>query len=542
MLSERQTGRCALVFPPLWYFPAVPADLTHTAGALVARGHTVQTIDLSARTHRTLVGERAAWRALRDPTTYPDTLLDACLAWWTSCRRIPTAARYRPRTLTLPRDGLGDVQDDVVRGRAAALDPDRNPAFGLLDRTARALAADAPDVVGLALVHPDQKPQVPALAALLRRHGYTGTVVIYGSLEDVLAPSDFAPDLVGLPEPHAIFEHVDAVITGEAESALAALLEGLTPVPNAIWPDATELPPRHVENLANAAAPDFSGIDPDDYPTPRPVVDLRLGRGCPWARCAFCAIQAHQSGYRAGPVERVVQAMEDAHARLGTTHFRIRDDLVTPVQLRALSEPLRERAGRWTWMARSRFEPGLSRAILQSARAAGLSELWMGLESGSERVRDFMDKGVRSDVIERILGDCAALGIRVRALCIVGFPTETDAEYAETEAFLRDNRDRLSGFALTPFQVMRSAPMLDDPGRYGLVERVDPLPRHRRLRHHVPVHPTLPTPAVIQARHERTLQEHADWAREQGGIGPTFAWLAATGPALWSERPSATRD
>ncbi len=536
MLSERSnghSGRCALVFPPLWYFPAVPADLTHTAGALRARGHTVQTLDLSAKTHRMLVGERAAWRALRDVATYPDTLLDACLAWWTSCRRIETRARYRPRTLTLPADSMGDVQDDVVRGRAAALDPHRNPAFPLLDRTARDLAADPPDVVGLALVHPDQKPQVPALAALLRRHGYTGTIVIYGSLEDVLAPSDFAPDLVALERPHAIFEHVDAVITGEAESALAALLEGVTPVPNAIRTGMSELPPRHVEDLRDAAPPDFSGIDPADYATPTPVVDLRLGRGCPWARCAFCAIQAHQSGYRAGPVERVAQAMADAHAALGSTHFRIRDDLVTPVQLRALASQLDGTADRWTWMARSRFEPGLSRAILKAARDAGLSELWMGLESGSDRVRTFMDKGVRADVIDRILTDCAALGIRVRALCIVGFPTETDAEYAETEAFLADNRHRLCGFALTPFQVMRSAPMLDNPGRYGLVERVDPLPRHRRLRHHVAVHPTLPTPAVIEARHQRTLKQHAEWAREQGGIGPTYAWLAATGPERW---------
>ena len=506
---------CTLVFPPLWYFPAVPADLTHTGGALAARGHAVQLVDLSSRLHRSLTP--GVWPRLQRADAYAE-LPSLGLAWRDACKAVPTAARYRPRSLDLPAD-----PDDLVASLAVALDGRQNPALPLLQATARTLAEQAPDVVGIALVHPDQKPQAPALASLLRTAGYRGKLVLYGSLEDVLAPADFAADLV---PGHALFQLFDGVICGEAESALAALLEG-GPVPNLHTADHTPTT-RLVEDLAVAAVPVFTGLDAADYATPTPVVDLRLGRGCPWARCSFCAIQAHQVGYRAGPAQRVADALAEAHRQLGSTHFRIRDDLVTPVQLRALAGVIGPLGLPITWMARSRFEPGLSRVVLQQAFDAGLSELWMGLESGSERVRSTMDKGVRDDVIERIMLDCAAVGIRVRALCIAGFPGETEAEYQETEAFLRRHRDRLAGFALTPFQVMRGAPMLTEPERHGLVPTEDPLPVERRLRHHVPVRGLDPDPATVQARVLRTVTEHAAWGASTGGLGPTYAWLAAT--------------
>lgn len=506
------------MFPPWWYFPAVPADLSHTGGALEAWGHDVHTLDLSGATQAALVGSTAGWKALRDPATYPGGLASAGLALHQAFRSLPTRARLRPATLTLEGD-----PDDLRVLRAHGLDPAHNPALPVLTAAARQITQRAPDVVGITLVHPDQKAQGPVLARLLRDAGYTGIIALYGSLEDVVAPSDFAPDLLG---GHLLFDDVDGVIVGEAESALRALLEG-TPVPNWVTRETTVLPQRYVEDLGALGAPRFADVVPAHHPTPTPVIDLRLGRGCPWARCAFCAIQAHQPGYRASAAARVGAAAEAAHAALGSTHFRVRDDLVTPRQLRELAEAFRELPFA-TWCARSRFEPALSREVLQNARDAGLSELWLGLESGSERIRASMDKGVRSEVVERIVLDCAALGIRVRALVILGFPGETEADFLETEAFLTRHGERLCGMALTPFQLMRRSPMADALERFGLHAAEDPLPAHVRLRHHVPVQALDPDPVTVKSRFDRIVRAHAHRGHASGGLGPVHAWWDAT--------------
>jgi len=178
--------------------------------------------------------------------------------------------------------------------------------------------------------------------------------------------------------------------------------------------------------------------------------------------------------------------MRTAHLQLGSQWFRVRDDLLTPTQLGALGQACTDLPFTPRWSARARFSPQLTHDVLQTARDGGLGELWLGLESASERVRDAMHKGVRDDVVERVLSDCHRLGIRVRALCILGFPGERLSEARQTVRFLLDNAHRLASASLTRFQLMRNSPMVADPDRYGLTVQPDPLPRHERLRFQVP--------------------------------------------------------
>lgn len=528
----------ALVAPPSWYYAAVPADLSVAAGQLRRAGVPVRVFDLSAITQRDLLGAHPSWAALRDPASYADPAVGRAAArdQFEACR--PLATRFRahvsPRGLAFP-DADGAHLPTALR---VGLDPARNPALPTLWRAVEAILADEPAVVAIAMVHPEQRVGGPVLARLLRESGFRGRIVVFGALEDVLSPQDLAPDLIGSPR-HALFDDVDAVVLGDAESALVALGSGvpLAGVPNLLVAGADHLPPAHRESLDALADPDFTGFDPALYPYPTPVVDLRLGRGCPWGRCAFCAIQAHQAGWRATGVDRVVRAMALAHDQLGASWFRVRDDLLTPPQLAELGAATAALPFRPHWTARARFSPQLSADTLERAAAGGLDELWLGLESASARVRDLMDKGVRDDVVERVLGDCARIGIRVRALCLLGFPGETEDEARSTLDFLVANAPRLASAALTPFQLMRNSPMAADPGRYGVELADDPLPRHERLQHRLEAH----VPGALTAdRITALMREAADRLAPllPDPDGPTLehAWLRAR----WSDR--APRD
>jgi radical SAM superfamily enzyme YgiQ (UPF0313 family) len=378
-------------------------------------------------------------------------------------------------------------------------------------------------VVAVALVHPDQILQVPVLGRLLRRAGFRGFLALYGAHEDVVAPEDFAADLVGEPG-HAIFDDYDGVIVGEAESALAALAAGQRDVPSLIRRGQREVPAARAEDLAALPPPDY-GLVEDVYPFPAPVIDLRISRSCPWGRCTFCAITAHQAGYRARPTADVARDLVDAHRTLGTTFFRFRDDLLTPAQLRelaALELPFRPR-----WSARARFEAGLTRETLAAAAAAGLEELWLGLESAAPRVRNLMVKGVAQGVVERILVDAAAAGIRVRALCIVGYPGETLEEARATIDFVA--RAPVSSIALTEFRLMRNTPLARDPERFGLRLRPDPRPRHERLRHEVAAdYEGLSRAEVAALVREASARLRPRLGRGTDGPSLTHAWMRAS--------------
>jgi hypothetical protein len=398
------------------------------------------------------------------------------------------------------------------------LDPARNPVLGYLrDRAVPAILSGDPALVAVALCHPDQLVQVPVLGRLLRQAGYTGALVIYGSHEDVVAPEDLVDDLIGAPL-HCLFDDYDGAILGEAETSLLTLWNALhgwrtfDDVPGLLaphWGRDARPAPRPGEDLQALPALDPGLIDPTIYPFPEPMIDLRLSRGCPWNRCAFCAITAHQAGYHARPVPAVVRDITDAHRALGASFFRFRDDLLTPRQLRELAAQLSALPFRPRWTARARFEANLGRDTLAAASAAGLEELWLGLESASDRVREQMDKGVSQPVVERILCDASELGIRVRILCMVGYPSETAADARDTFAFLQRHMFRMASASLSPFQLMRNTPLyrsaagrglrLVDPtggaaprpaGRAvgvpspRLLARLvdDPVPRHHRLR------------------------------------------------------------
>jgi hypothetical protein len=452
---------------------------------------------------------------------------------------VDLATSNRILAMILYRFDFPDVDSGNVRAAlAVALDPARNPALAFLrDRAVPAILAAPPELIGVALVHPDQIPHVLLLGRLLRGAGYDGALVVYGAHEDVVAPEDFADDLAAEPD-HLLFDFFDGVIVGEAETPLLALADAVAGgrakagLPGLLAPRwGLTAPPRPVaEQVETLPPPDYSLVDRTIYPFPEPIVDLRLSRSCPWNRCTFCAITSHQAGYRARPTAAVARDLIDAEAHLGTTFFRFRDDLLTPAQLREMAEVVSGLPFRPRWSARARFEAGLDRETLRAAAAAGLEELWLGLESASMRVRNLMVKGVAQRVVERILVDAAAAGIRVRALCMVGYPGETEAELRATVDFLRRHVAELAHVALTPFQLMRKSPLGRDPERHGLRVRPDAVPRAERIRFSFEADgDDLLAPAAVRAiLDEITGDLFAATARGYAGPTLSHAWLRAS--------------
>lgn len=73
----------------------------------------------------------------------------------------------------------------------------------------------------------------------------------------------------------------------------------------------------------------------------------------------------------------------------------------------------------------------------QNLKASGVKSLYIGIESGSQRVRDHMGKKFSDDDIADTMKNLQLYGIRCTWLLIVGYPTETDEDFEQTLDLLR---------------------------------------------------------------------------------------------------------
>jgi len=68
-------------------------------------------------------------------------------------------------------------------------------------------------------------------------------------------------------------------------------------------------------------------------------------------------------------------------------------------------------------------------------KEAGLIEIIIGIESGSQKTRNDMKKGVSESDIEYTFQQCKRTGIKIVPLMMVGYPTESDEDFEDNLKF-----------------------------------------------------------------------------------------------------------
>ena len=226
-----------------------------------------------------------------------------------------------------------------------------------------------------------------------------------------------------------------------------------------------------VERLAGAWRPELATAR--HLTTPAHYAYLKISEGCNW-RCAYCAIPLIRGGHVSVPMEQVVREAEEL-ARGGVKELIVvaQDTTFYGVDLygeRKLGELLRRLAAidgvEWIRLHYTyptgfpqevidvmRDEPKVCRYIdipLQHIADTQLSAMRRGITK--ERTIALLDR-LRREVP----------GIAIRTTLMVGFPGETEADFAELEEFVREQRfDRLGLFPYSAEEGTPSAEMADD--------------------------------------------------------------------------------
>ncbi len=266
---------------------------------------------------------------------------------------------------------------------------------------------------------------------------------------------------------HGFFQGVQYAIQGEAELSLPLLTDMLEhgsadfhDVPGLVYLQNDRVlvnPPIYHSNIDDFGFPAWDLMDPRQYtdrwffwnPATRGAPFL-TSRGCPY-RCAFCA-QNVVGGkkVRRRSLNSVFRELEYLQREFGITDFEFLDDnfLMDAQYVRALCEGILQRGWNITWSCGGARLENLSIDLLKLIESAGCRIISVGIESGTQRVLDYMQKDITMAFIREKTNMIAThSNIKIMGMFILGYPTETIAEIRRTI----DYSLRLPIFAATYF-------------------------------------------------------------------------------------------
>lgn len=354
---------------------------------------------------------------------------------------------------------------------SAAKDSLLNPFYSLFkEKFLQKLLQTDPAVVGISVTAVTQLIPAVTLATLLKQEAPHIHVTLGGNVL-----SRFAD------EPHRftkLFEIADSIVLFDGEPALPVLLErleaghSLDDVPNLVTCHDGQVhrSPHTVFADVNALPPpSFAGFNLEQYFFPKPVLSLLTGRGCYWHRCAFCVIpHGYGRTYRVRTIDRVAEDLEQLSRDYNVGVFHFPDESIAPSRLDKLCDALLHRGLNILWMTFARAEPGFTPELCKKLYHAGCRVLAFGLESGCQRVLDFMNKGTTVDTASRILKYSADAGIWNHVSFFFGFPTETHEEARETIQFAIEHHDVIDSISDSVFELDYQSPVYCHPEQYEI--------------------------------------------------------------------------
>ncbi|MCZ7569699.1 MAG: B12-binding domain-containing radical SAM protein [Ardenticatenaceae bacterium] len=273
----------------------------------------------------------------------------------------------------------------------------------------------------------------------------------------------------------------DYILVGEGEITLGELLDSLTgrssrpvhevlgltfPVAGSGW---------QVEDSSPATRPSTFNLHPSDLPTfntgrrpdirdldalPFPAWDLvdighyqrmwreRHGsysmnmvttRGCPY-QCNWCAKPIWGQRHNVRSPENVVAELKWLKETYHPDHIWFADDIMglKPGWIQTFADLVEKNGARLPFKSLSRVDLLLRGDTIDALKRAGCQSVWVGAESGSQKILDAMEKGTTVEQIYAAARRLHEAGIKVGFFLQFGYPGETREDIEKTLQMVRD--------------------------------------------------------------------------------------------------------
>ncbi len=265
------------------------------------------------------------------------------------------------------------------------------------------------------------------------------------------------PDVTDHPE-HYLRHGVSFAVAGEAEHACAELIElcERQDPRAASVPGVVVVAPDGGKGL-HRSRPRVPEREPDRFPLPAwHLVDIERyrrewreahgffsinlvsTRGCPF-HCNWCAKPVWGQRYAMHSPARVAEEMALVKRAIGPDHVWFADDIfgLRPAWVAEFAREVASRDARIPFTIQSRVDLMTPESVAGLA-AAGCAEVWLGVESGSQKILDAMDKGITVAQVAAARQRLRDAGVRACFFLQFGYPGETLADIHRTVQLVRE--------------------------------------------------------------------------------------------------------
>jgi len=161
-------------------------------------------------------------------------------------------------------------------------------------------------------------------------------------------------------------------------------------------------------------------------------------RGCPY-HCNWCAKPIWGQRYNSRSPENVVAEMKWLKETYQPDHIWFADDIfgLKPGWIERFGQVVKAQGTAIPFKCLLRADL-IKPSVVEGLKAGGCQIVWMGAESGSQKILDAMDKGTTIPQIHaarRLLGEA---GIKVAFFLQFGYPGETRADVEQTLRMVRE--------------------------------------------------------------------------------------------------------
>lgn len=270
--------------------------------------------------------------------------------------------------------------------------------------------------------------------------------VIVGGPHPTFLPTETLRDL-----------HCDAVVMGEAEVIIRKVVEdaakgdlklvyhgGLVAV------EEIPKPARHLVDLHRYR------------PGGEEATVIYTSRGCSFS-CNFCAKITGRI-YRALPIPRVLEEVKEV-VDMGFKRIVFGDDniIVNRVRVKELLEALKPFGIEFRLNQDARV---VDEDMVALAAEAGCVEISYGIESGSQRMLNLMNKRTTVEANRRAIEVTERHGIKAKAYFMVNFPGEDEESVGATLSFARETMP--DKWLLSAFAPLPGSDTFSNPEKYGI--------------------------------------------------------------------------
>lgn len=270
---------------------------------------------------------------------------------------------------------------------------------------------------------------------------YLGTVSFYKGInlaKEIKRQHPNLPFMVGGPHaielPQSLIEYFDYIVCGEGEKAVLDIITGKIGVKGIIAGE-------KIDDIDSLPLPDYSHFIDKPYnwklelfeDEVQPVITINSTRGCPFS-CMFCGVA--NTKFRGVSPKKIIEYVADLKYRFGAKGIYFREDNFTVQTKRTAEfcELLLTENMEVKWACESRVKH-LTPKLIEKMAKSGCVGLYIGVESGSERMLEYIRKGeTREDFIEKF-SILHSNGIRTYTTWVYGLPSETEEDRLMSDQF-----------------------------------------------------------------------------------------------------------